>query len=180
MHSIRILTQLVCIAILIQPLLGVPIFWFIPWRFPSTTSSSSSGTTTSSSTGTGSNSSNVSIGLGNRVNTSTGLDDYGTNISNVQINVNRARRSVDTVVNLDGRSANGSYVSIGEHTIRLPANVSNLTVNTYLVNGVDGGYFVSADSEAFSGNSSTVTSPLLTAIRNFKNFLQTLFNPTSG
>ncbi|XP_058056898.1 uncharacterized protein LOC131208258 [Anopheles bellator] len=177
MRSIRILTQLVCTAILIQPLLGVPIFWFIPWRFPSTTSSSSSGTTSSS---TGSNSSSVSVGIGNRVNTSTGLDDYGTNISNVQINVNRVRRSVDTVVNLDGRSANGSFVSIGEHTIRLPANISNLTVNTYLVNGIDGGYFVSADSETFSGNSSAITSPLLTAIRSFKNFLQTLFNPNSG
>uniref|UniRef100_A0A182ML39 Uncharacterized protein n=1 Tax=Anopheles culicifacies TaxID=139723 RepID=A0A182ML39_9DIPT len=139
-----IIAPLLSLAVLTQPLLAAPIFWFLPWSFPNTFTSTTTSSTTSGTASSGaSNSSNVSVAIGNRVNTSTGLDDYGTNITNVQINVNRMRRravSEDDLAKLERRfarqAANESIISIGEHTIRLPSNISNLTVNTYLINGI--------------------------------------------
>ncbi|XP_053671646.1 uncharacterized protein LOC128721870 [Anopheles nili] len=172
---------LLSVAVLIEPLLAAPIFWFLPWSFTSTTTGSSSTATSASSNGA-SNSSNVSVAIGNRVNTSAGLDDYGTNITNVQINVNRMRRAI-TEVDLTGLSpglmvralgdlpANGSFISVGEHTIHLPANVSNLTVNTYLINGVPEEVQVTTSP----GSSSETSGPLQNAIGIFKKFVATLF-----
>uniref|UniRef100_A0A182IRW8 Uncharacterized protein n=1 Tax=Anopheles atroparvus TaxID=41427 RepID=A0A182IRW8_ANOAO len=176
---------------MIQPLLAVPIFWFLPWNFPTsaTTTTSSSGTTASSSASGTSNSSNVSVAIGNRVNTTTGLDDYGTNISNVQINVNRMRRSIDArqFIQLDGlqvpnsdQMLNGSFITIGEHTIRLPANVSNITVNTYLVNGIpiDEGMLMAPGMQPSVNENDG--NPLVTAVRIFKSFLTNFFNNQSA
>uniref|UniRef100_A0A182Q9S4 Uncharacterized protein n=1 Tax=Anopheles farauti TaxID=69004 RepID=A0A182Q9S4_9DIPT len=185
-----IFVQLLAVAILVQPLLAAPIFWFLPWSFPSststTTSSSSSGT--SSATNGASNSSNVSVAIGNRVNTSTGLDDYGTNITNVQINVNRMRRAVtDADLAQLGRNirqtyddrtgaANGSVISVGKYMIRLPANISNLTVNTYLINGIpEDDLMMPPDT-----NSNDPVNPLLTAVGVFKNFLSSFFGGMNG
>uniref|UniRef100_A0A2M4AD38 Putative gsg10 salivary mucin n=2 Tax=Nyssorhynchus TaxID=44543 RepID=A0A2M4AD38_9DIPT len=192
MRSLQILVQLLSAALLTQPLLAAPIFWFLPWSFPSfpSTTSSTSGTTGSSSSAANgaSNSSNVSVAIGNRVNTSTGLDDYGTNISNVQINVNRQRRSVaNTILDLNdlggagGAGADtdgGSYISIGEHTVRLPANISNLTLNTYLINGipVDDSVLVSGDEMGNAGDPNL----LVTAIRLFRKFLKSFLIPVNG
>uniref|UniRef100_A0A182NSQ2 Uncharacterized protein n=1 Tax=Anopheles dirus TaxID=7168 RepID=A0A182NSQ2_9DIPT len=185
MQQIKIIfAQLLSVAILVQPLQAAPIFWFLPWSFPTTTTTTTSSSGTSSSTSGASNSSNVSVAIGNRVNTSTGLDDYGTNITNVQINVNRMRRAVtdadlarlersvrQTYDDRAAAGANGSVISVGEYTIRLPTNVSNLTVNTYLINGIpDDDATMPPDT-----NTNEVTSPLLTAIGVFKNFLSSFF-----
>ncbi|XP_050083821.1 uncharacterized protein LOC126570252 [Anopheles aquasalis] len=195
MRSLQILVHLLSAALLTQPLLAAPIFWFLPWSFPNfpTSTSSTSGTTSSSSTANGaSNSSNVSVAIGNRVNTSTGLDDYGTNITNVQINVNRQRRSVANTIldlnDLDGSGGGGgggaeadtggSYISIGEHTVRLPANITNLTLNTYLINGIP----VPDDSVLVSNEVGNAGDPslLVTAIRLFRNFLKSFLVPANG
>uniref|UniRef100_A0A182F7U3 Uncharacterized protein n=2 Tax=Anopheles albimanus TaxID=7167 RepID=A0A182F7U3_ANOAL len=188
MRSLHIFVHLLSAALLTQPLLAAPIFWFLPWSFPNfpTTTSSTSGTTSSSSTANGaSNSSNVSVAIGNRVNTTTGLDDYGTNITNVQINVNRQRRSVgNTILDLNdlgddgaGADTDGSYITIDEHTIRLPANITNLTLNTYLINGapVD-------DSILVSNEMGSAVDPnlLVTAIRLFRKFLKSFLVPANG
>ncbi|XP_049533945.1 uncharacterized protein LOC125950219 [Anopheles darlingi] len=193
MRSSQILVHLLSAALLAQPLLAAPIFWFLPWSFPNfpTSTSSTSGSTSSSASSGASNSSNVSVAIGNRVNTSTGLDDYGTNITNVQINVNRQRRSVaNTFLNLndlgDGGSGGddaeadtgGSYISIGEHIIRLPANISNLTLNTYLINGVPVDESMAVPSE-MDGNAGE-TNLLVTTIRLFRNFLKSFLAPASG
>ncbi|XP_049280828.1 uncharacterized protein LOC125762597 [Anopheles funestus] len=185
MLQIRIIiAPLLSVAVLTQPLLAAPIFWFLPWSFPntfttsSTTSSSTSGTASSSSGA--SNSSNVSVAIGNRVNTSTGLDDYGTNITNVQINVNRMRRAIteNDLAKLERRyarqTANESTITIGEHTIRLPANISNLTVNTYLINGIPDSSMNLPDT-GMSINTDEASTPLLTAVNIFKNFLSSFF-----
>uniref|UniRef100_A0A2M3YW55 Putative gsg10 salivary mucin n=1 Tax=Anopheles nuneztovari TaxID=30067 RepID=A0A2M3YW55_9DIPT len=197
MRSLQILVHLLSAALLTQPLLAAPIFWFLPWSFPNfpTSTSSTSGTTSSSSSSSAngaSNSSNVSVAIGNRVNTTTGLDDYGTNITNVQINVNRQRRSVANTIldlnDLDGGGGGGggaeadtagSYISIGEHTVRLPANITNLTLNTYLINGIP----VPDDSVLVSnemGNAGGDPSLLLRAIRLFRNFLKSFLVPANG
>ncbi|KFB51871.1 gSG10 salivary mucin [Anopheles sinensis] len=191
MHQMRNFVLLLSATVLVQPLLAVPIFWFLPWKFPTsgtTTASSSSATTAAASSANGaSNSSNVSVAIGNRVNTSTGLDDYGTNISNVQINVNRMRRSIDArqTIQLDGlqpldydRMMNGSFITIGEHTIRLPANVSNVTVNTYLVNGIpiDAGMNVAEVGTMEPSVNVNDGNPLVTAVKLFRNFLTSFFN----
>ncbi|XP_050071201.1 uncharacterized protein LOC126559129 [Anopheles maculipalpis] len=190
MPQVRIIiAQLLAVAVLTQPLLAAPIFWFLPWSFPSlstTTSSSTTGTSSASSSNGASNSSNVSVAIGNRVNTSTGLDDYGTNITNVQINVNRMRRAVtdEDLVRLGRRltrqtgtngSASESIISIGEHTIRLPANISNLTVNTYLINGITEDTMKWSDSGSMVINTNEASTPLLTAYSIFKNFLSSFF-----
>uniref|UniRef100_A0A2M4CZV5 Putative threonine/serine-rich mucin n=1 Tax=Anopheles darlingi TaxID=43151 RepID=A0A2M4CZV5_ANODA len=191
MRSSQILVHLLSAALLAQPLLAAPIFWFLPWSFPNfpTSTSSTSGSTSSSASSGASNSSNVSVAIGNRVNTSTGLDDYGTNITNVQINVNRQRRSVaNTFLNLndlgDGGSGDdaeadtgGSYISIGEHIIRLPANISNLTLNTYLINGLPVDESMAVPSE-MDGNAGE-TNLLVTTIRLFRNFLKSFLAPAS-
>ncbi|ETN59797.1 threonine/serine-rich mucin [Anopheles darlingi] len=191
MRSSQILVHLLSAALLAQPLLAAPIFWFLPWSFPNfpTSTSSTSGSTSSSASSGASNSSNVSVAIGNRVNTSTGLDDYGTNITNVQINVNRQRRSVaNTFLNLndlgDGGGGDdaeadtgGSYISIGEHIIRLPANISNLTLNTYLINGLPVDESMAVPSEMGSAGE---TNLLVTTIRLFRNFLKSFLAPASG
>uniref|UniRef100_B6DDX5 GSG10 salivary mucin n=1 Tax=Anopheles darlingi TaxID=43151 RepID=B6DDX5_ANODA len=199
MRSSQILVHLLSAALLAQPLLAAPIFWFLPWSFPnfptSTSSTSGSTSSTSSSASSGaSNSSNVSVAIGNRVNTSTGLDDYGTNITNVQINVNRQRRSVaNTFLNLndlgDGggggggggddakADTGGSYISIGEHIIRLPANISNLTLNTYLINGLPVDESMAVPSVMGSAGETNV---LVTTIRLFRNILKSFLAPASG
>uniref|UniRef100_B6DDX2 GSG10 salivary mucin n=1 Tax=Anopheles darlingi TaxID=43151 RepID=B6DDX2_ANODA len=192
MRSSQILVHLLSAALLAQPLLAAPIFWFLPWSFPNfpTSTSSTSGSTSSSASNGASNSSNVSVAIGNRVNTSTGLDDYGTNITNVQINVNRQRRSVaNTFLNLndlgDGggggddaeADTGGSYISIGEHIIRLPANISNLTLNTYLINGLPVDESMAVPSEMGSAGE---TNLLVTTIRLFRNFLKSFLAPASG
>uniref|UniRef100_A0A2M3YX81 Putative gsg10 salivary mucin n=1 Tax=Anopheles braziliensis TaxID=58242 RepID=A0A2M3YX81_9DIPT len=188
MRSLQILVHLLSAALLTQPLLAAPIFWFLPWSFPSfpSTTSSTSGTTSSSSTANGaSNSSNVSVAIGNRVNTSTGLDDYGTNISNVQINLNRQSRSVaNTILDLNdlgggGAAADtgGSYISIGEHTVRLPANVTNLTLNTYLINGIPTDDSILVSNEIGNPGDSNL---LVMAIRRFRNFLKSFLIPANG
>ncbi|XP_035895298.1 uncharacterized protein LOC118504648 [Anopheles stephensi] len=183
-----IIAQLLAVAVLTQPLLAAPIFWFLPWSFPSlstTTTSSTSGTSSGSSSGA-SNSSNVSVAIGNRVNTSTGLDDYGTNITNVQINVNRMRRAVtdEDLVRLERRlarqtanngTASESIITIGEHTIRLPSNISNLTVNTYLINGIPQDTMKLPDTGTMVISTTESSSPLLTAYSIFKNFLSSFF-----
>uniref|UniRef100_A0A2M3ZZ05 Putative threonine/serine-rich mucin n=1 Tax=Anopheles triannulatus TaxID=58253 RepID=A0A2M3ZZ05_9DIPT len=194
MRSLQILVQLLSAALLTEPLLAAPIFWFLPWSFPNfpTTTSSTSGSTSSSSTSTNgaSNSSNVSVAIGNRVNTSTGLDDYGTNITNVQINVNRQRRSIaGTFLDLNDLGAGGggsdgaadtggSYISIGEHMVRLPANITNLTLNTYLINGIPIDDSVVVSSEMGIGGEET--NPLVTVIRLFRKFLKSFLVPANG
>uniref|UniRef100_A0A182VY72 GSG10 salivary mucin n=1 Tax=Anopheles minimus TaxID=112268 RepID=A0A182VY72_9DIPT len=178
-----ILVPLLSVAVLTQPLLAAPIFWFLPWSFPNTftTSSTTSSTTSGTASSGASNSSNVSVAIGNRVNTSTGLDDYGTNISNVQINVNRMRRAVseDDLAKLDRRftrqTTNESIISIGEHTIRLPSNISNLTVNTYLINGIPVDDTMKLPDTGVSGNTNESSTPLVTAVNIFKNFLSSFF-----
>uniref|UniRef100_A0A8W7PPV7 Uncharacterized protein n=1 Tax=Anopheles coluzzii TaxID=1518534 RepID=A0A8W7PPV7_ANOCL len=189
MLQMRIISvPLLSAAVLLQPLLAAPIFWFLPWSFPAlspttTTLATTSGTAASSGA---SNSSNVSVAIGNRVNTSTGLDDYGTNITNVQINVNRMRRAVTDadLVKLERKlrqaadegSTNGTVITIGEHTIRLPHNISNLTVNTYLINGIPENYMMLADTGSATINANETYTPLLSAIRLFKNFFSSLFS----
>uniref|UniRef100_A0A182JXD2 Uncharacterized protein n=1 Tax=Anopheles christyi TaxID=43041 RepID=A0A182JXD2_9DIPT len=180
----------------LQPLLAAPIFWFLPWSFPGLSTTTTTAASTSSNAGTAStsgasNSSNVSVAIGNRVNTSTGLDDYGTNITNVQINVNRMRRAVTgtDLVRLErklrqtseGGSSNDTVITIGEHTIRLPANISNLTVNTYLINGIpnDDGVMLpdsgSTTNERPTNSNEPPPAPLLSAIRLLRNFFASFF-----
>uniref|UniRef100_A0A182PBA5 Uncharacterized protein n=1 Tax=Anopheles epiroticus TaxID=199890 RepID=A0A182PBA5_9DIPT len=188
-----IIAQLLSATVLLQPLLAAPIFWFLPWSFPAlptTTTISSTAATSGTGTGGASNSSNVSVAIGNRVNTSTGLDDYGTNITNVQINVNRMRRAVTSadLARLERQlrqtetpgdtSTNGTVITIGEHTIRLPSNISNLTVNTYLINGIpeDGMMMLPGTGSANPNEQAyTTTTPLLSAIRLLKNFFSSFF-----
>ncbi|XP_053668649.1 uncharacterized protein LOC128719053 [Anopheles marshallii] len=175
-----VIVPLLSAAVLTQPLLAAPIFWFLPWSFPNTFTSTTTSSSTASTANGASNSSNVSVAIGNRVNTSTGLDDYGTNISNVQINVNRMRRAIteDDLAKLGRRfarqSTNETIISIGEHTIRLPANISNLTVNTYLINGIPDDAMLLPDP-GMPINTNETSTPLVTAINIFKNFLSSFF-----
>ncbi|XP_055613523.1 uncharacterized protein LOC129759966 [Uranotaenia lowii] len=60
------------------------IFWWL-WPFTSTTTT----TTTSSSSSSSASGSNYVVNVGNRENTNTSLTDYGTMISNLQINLAR-------------------------------------------------------------------------------------------
>ncbi|XP_052891316.1 uncharacterized protein LOC128299396 [Anopheles moucheti] len=75
--------------------------------------------------------SNVSIALGNSINTSTGLDDYGTRVDGITVNVvRRRRRDIWSIPSILGpNSPNGSYIAINNQIIPLPDNLSNVSLN---------------------------------------------------
>ncbi|XP_001864883.2 uncharacterized protein LOC6047887 [Culex quinquefasciatus] len=136
----RVQTYLIVVIVsaLFSTTLGSPIFWLLPWSSwlnPTTTSSTSSGTS-STSTATARTPSNVSIAIGDRTNTTAGLDDMGTVIDGLTINAGRRRRSAQQLPEVDFIvPSNESYIQIGNHVIRLPSrNISNITIN--VVDGV--------------------------------------------
>ncbi|KAL1389241.1 hypothetical protein pipiens_012537 [Culex pipiens pipiens] len=101
----RVQTYLIVVIVsaLFSTSLGTPIFWLLPWSSwlnPSTTSSTSSGTS-STSTATARTPSNVSIAIGDRTNTTAGLDDMGTVIDGLTINAGRRRRSAQQLPEVD-------------------------------------------------------------------------------
>uniref|UniRef100_A0A1Y9IVP1 Uncharacterized protein n=1 Tax=Anopheles minimus TaxID=112268 RepID=A0A1Y9IVP1_9DIPT len=105
-----------------------PLF-YLPRPAPPSTSTSSG---SASSTSTPVQQSNVSIALGNRVNTDTALDDYGTRIDGLTVNVVRRRRRRDiwSIPELLGSNiSNGSYISINNQIFPLPDNLSNVSLN---------------------------------------------------
>ncbi|XP_058824356.1 uncharacterized protein LOC131685027 [Topomyia yanbarensis] len=109
---------------LLPSILGVPIFWYLPWNswIPTSTTTSRS-SASSSSPQTTKAPINASISIGNRMNT-TALDDMGTLIENLTIN--RGRRALPS---------NESIIQIGNQIIRLPpGNLSNLTIS--IIDGV--------------------------------------------
>uniref|UniRef100_A0A182KCZ2 Uncharacterized protein n=1 Tax=Anopheles christyi TaxID=43041 RepID=A0A182KCZ2_9DIPT len=90
----------------------------------------------SRSTSTASNSavqrSNVTVALGNRINTDTALDDYGTRVDGVTINVDRRRKRRDLwgLSSILGPDApNGSYIAINNQVFPLPESLSNVSLN---------------------------------------------------
>ncbi|XP_055609928.1 uncharacterized protein LOC129756902 [Uranotaenia lowii] len=132
-------------SLLVSTTLAGPIFWFLPWTnwLPSSGSSSSSSSTTSTASRAPIN---ATINLGNRNNTTTGLDDLGTVIDGVTIT--RSRRSLPTISSNSSQTrdedtenqlrkkrspqqfSTDSYIQVGNHVIRLPpGDVSNLTIH---------------------------------------------------
>ncbi|XP_049280583.1 uncharacterized protein LOC125762479 [Anopheles funestus] len=104
-----------------------PLFYYIPRP---ALSSSASGSTSSASSPV--QNSNVSIALGNRINTDTALDDYGTNVDGLTVNVVRRRRRRDiwSIPSILGSSIqNGSYIAIDNQIFPLPDNLSNVSLN---------------------------------------------------
>ncbi|XP_053666269.1 uncharacterized protein LOC128715398 [Anopheles marshallii] len=74
--------------------------------------------------------SNVTIALGNRINTDTALDDYGTRVDGVTVNVARRRRDIWSIPSILGpNTPNGSYIAINNQVIPLPDNLSNVSLN---------------------------------------------------
>uniref|UniRef100_A0A2M3ZY70 Putative 41 kDa family salivary secreted protein n=1 Tax=Anopheles triannulatus TaxID=58253 RepID=A0A2M3ZY70_9DIPT len=128
------------IAVIGTAPLHVDAFWF-SWfhQQPTTTVNQPSAATGATTTPT--EQSNVTLALGNRVNTDTGLTDYGTNVDGLGINVNRRRRrrrrrdiwNIESNPVLAGLAANnpvnGSYIAIGNQVFTLPNNLSNVSLN---------------------------------------------------
>uniref|UniRef100_A0A2C9GUP6 Uncharacterized protein n=1 Tax=Anopheles culicifacies TaxID=139723 RepID=A0A2C9GUP6_9DIPT len=108
-------------------------FFFFPRPAPQTTSSS--GSTSSASIPV--QESNVSIALGNRINTDTALDDYGTRVDGLTVNVLRRRRRRDlwSIPEILGSNyPNRSYIAINNQIFPLPDNLSNVTLNVASTN----------------------------------------------
>uniref|UniRef100_A0AAG5CTG4 Uncharacterized protein n=1 Tax=Anopheles atroparvus TaxID=41427 RepID=A0AAG5CTG4_ANOAO len=110
-----------------------PFYWF-PQRVPAT-SYNQAGTTTSSIASAAQQQSNVSVSLGNRINTNTTLDDYGTRVDGVTVNVVRRRRrrrdvyDIPAIPSIPSSQLNGSYVAIGNQVFQLPDQLTNLSLN---------------------------------------------------
>lgn len=74
----------------------------------------------------------MTVALGNSINTVTGLNDYGTNVDGVTVNIVRRRRRRDiwNLSSLLGPNApNGSYIAINNQVFPLPDNLSNVSLN---------------------------------------------------
>ncbi|XP_053669779.1 uncharacterized protein LOC128720150 [Anopheles nili] len=107
-----------------------PLFFYPP----SYRASSNTGVPTSAAGSTAVNRSNVTVAVGNRINTVAALDDYGTRIDGLTLNVDRRRRrrrDIWNVPSLLGSSniPNGSFIAIDNHVFPLPNNLSNVSLN---------------------------------------------------
>lgn len=75
----------------------------------------------------------MAVSLGNRINTDTALDDYGTRVDGVTVNVVRRRRRRDiwdiASISSIPNSLNGSYIAIGDQVFQLPDHLSNVSLN---------------------------------------------------
>ncbi|XP_050070228.1 uncharacterized protein LOC126558281 [Anopheles maculipalpis] len=131
-------------------------------------STSSSGATSVSSIPSPAQQSNVTVALGNRINTDTGLDDYGTNIDGLTVNVVRRRRRRDIwdLSSILGPNApNGSYIAINNQIFPLPDNLSNVSLNVSSL----------SNSHEILNISQSLTDSLLPAIpENYTNAFHTL------
>uniref|UniRef100_A0A2M3YX03 Putative 41 kDa family salivary secreted protein n=1 Tax=Anopheles braziliensis TaxID=58242 RepID=A0A2M3YX03_9DIPT len=162
-------TSIVVLGLLIAVIGTIPLyvdaFWFPPsWIQHRPTSTVNQPSSTSQTT-TPNEQSNVTLALGNRVNTDTGLTDYGTNVNDLGINVNRLRRrrdiwNIESNPVLAGLAANnpvnGSYIAIGNQVFTLPNNLSNVSLNIA------------------TGSSSSSSSTGQTAPPSISNFLPTI------
>uniref|UniRef100_A0A1Y9H9L8 Uncharacterized protein n=1 Tax=Anopheles farauti TaxID=69004 RepID=A0A1Y9H9L8_9DIPT len=130
MYTLSRTTLALSIIVAISPQLECsPWFFFIPRPVQSSRNTSTTSAGTSSGT---SQQSNVTVALGNRVNTETGLDDYGTSVDGVTLNIARRRRRRDIwdLSSLLGPNApNGSYIAINNQVFPLPENLSNVSLN---------------------------------------------------
>uniref|UniRef100_A0A182PF14 Uncharacterized protein n=1 Tax=Anopheles epiroticus TaxID=199890 RepID=A0A182PF14_9DIPT len=97
--------------------------------------------------------SNVTIALGNRVNTDTALDDYGTRVDGVTINVDRRRKRRDVwgLSSILGPNApNGSYIAIDNQVFPLPENLSNVSLNITSLSNSTPASFIPAIPENYT------------------------------
>ncbi|XP_003436685.2 uncharacterized protein LOC11175920 [Anopheles gambiae] len=119
--------------------------------------------------------SNVTVALGNRINTDTALDDYGTRVDGVTINVDRRRKRRDIwgLSSILGPNApNGSYIAINNQVFPLPESLSNVSLNIAPV--PSSGHIVNISQFTSDSFMPAISDNYTTAFQSLMNDFQTL------